>query len=76
MRPDNFPKSVCKLDNLRNLRPFLTVFQLFQEDKRMIMKGYVQYQEDGRMMMKGCGQWNPSTVEMNSPRAGLEHGTV
>ena len=29
---------------------------------------------EGRMIMKVCVQWNP--VEKNSPRAGLELGTV
>ena len=41
---------------------FTTVFQSYQDDERLIMKG--------------CKQWNPFTVEKISPRAGLELGAA
>ena len=45
-----------------NFASFSTVFQ--------------PYQDDGRMIVKGCMQWNPFTVEKVSPRAGLEFGRI
>ena len=41
---------------------FSTVFQSYQDHRRMIMKG--------------CVQWNPFTVEKISPRAGIESGPL
>ena len=41
---------------------FSTVFQSYQDDRRMIMKG--------------CVQWKPFTVEKISPRAGIESGPL
>ena len=37
---------------------------------------FQSYQDDGRVIMKGCVQGNPFTVEKTSPRAGLELGTA
>ena len=37
---------------------------------------FQSYQDDGRMIMKGCVQWNTYTVEKISPRAGLELATA
>ena len=34
------------------------------------------YQDDGRMIMKGYEKRNPAMAEKSSPRAGLELGTV
>ena len=36
---------------------------------------FQSYQDNGRMIMKGSVQWNPFTVEKNSPRARLEFET-
>ena len=41
---------------------FSTVFQSYQDDERLIMKGFVQ--------------WNPFTVEKILPPAGIELGTA
>ena len=45
-----------------NFTYFSTVFQ--------------SYQDDGRMKMKGCVSGTLFAVEKNSPRAGLEPGTA
>ena len=37
---------------------------------------FQSYQDDGQLIIKGCVQWNPFTVEKSSPRAGLELGTA
>ena len=37
---------------------------------------FQSYQDDGRVIMKGCVQWNPFTVERTSRRAGLELGAA
>ena len=37
---------------------------------------FQSYQDDVRMIMKGCMQWNPIYVEKISPRARLEPGTT
>ena len=37
---------------------------------------FQSYQDDGRMIMKGCVHWNPVSVEKISPRAGIELGTA
>ena len=41
---------------------FLTVFE--------------SYQDDGRLVIKGCVQWSSSTVEKISPRAGIQLGPL
>ena len=33
---------------------------------------FQSYQDDGQMIMKGCVQWNPFAVEKISPRSGIE----
>ena len=37
---------------------------------------FQSYQDNGRMIMKGCVQWNPDYGRENWPRAGIEPGTV
>ena len=37
---------------------------------------FQSYQDDVRMIIKGCVQWNPFMVEKNSPQAGLELGNA
>ena len=37
---------------------------------------FQSYQDDGRMIMKGCVQWKPVTTEKISPQAGLELTTA
>ena len=41
-----------------------------------ILTVFQSYQDDGRMIMKGCVQWTPFTLEKISPRAGIEPGTA
>ena len=37
---------------------------------------FQSYQDDGQMIMKGCVQWNPFTVEKISPRVRIELGPL
>ena len=37
---------------------------------------FQSYQDDGRLIMKGCAQWNTFTVEKTSPRAGIKVGPL
>ena len=37
---------------------------------------FQSYQDDGRIIMKGCVQCNPFTVEKISPRARIEPGPL
>ena len=36
---------------------------------------FQSYQDDGQMIMKGCVQWNPFMVEKISPSGGIDPGT-
>ena len=50
------------MDGWRDFTSFSTVFQSYQDDERLIMKG--------------CVQWNPVTAEKISPQAGIELATA
>ena len=62
--------------NEKLLRPAYAVDGWIICDFTAISTVFQSYQEDERIIMKGCVQWNPFTVEKTSPRAGLELGTA